>query len=256
MIRRPANPGCAAGFGMTLVELLVATAVAAILILGLVIIASGTSAASLLQRNQAQLQDNIRYATSLVSRAVRQAGFSPAPWVDAIGREALTAESADGGAGFSDRLAVRTWSDRNCFENRNPDLDEMGEPRFYLRESVFDLTGAKHLAHECRYGPAPTDLTTQIRRQGAVPGIESFQVLYGEDADGDGEVERWVTAGAWDDPGNVLGIRVGLLAVSEDAVGDAAARDYDVLDVTESRPPDGRLRRVFQFAAAIRGRTR
>ena len=47
-----------------------------------------------------------------------------------------------------------------------------------------------------------------------------------------------------------------LLAVSDDAVGEAAALDYDVLDMTESRPADGRLRRVFQFAAAIRGRTR
>lgn len=242
--------------GMTLIELLVATAVAALLILGLVTIASATSAASLLQRNQAQLQDNVRYATSLVSRAVRQAGFSPEPWDDGFGREALTAASVDGGPGSSDRLAVRTWSDRNCFENRNPDLDEAGEPLFYLRESEFDLTGNKNLAHLCRYGPSPADLTTQISRQGVVAGIESFQVLYGEDADGDGDIERWVTAGAWSDPGRVLGIRIGLLAVSEDAVGEPAARDYDVLDVIESRPADGKLRHVYQFAAAIRGRTR
>ena len=153
-------------------------------------------------------------------------------------------------------MAIRGWSDRNCFDNRNPDLDEAGEPRFYLRESVFDLTGSRNLAHRCRYGPTPADLTTQIARQGVVPGIESFQVLYGEDADGDGDIERWVTADAWSDPARVLGIRVGLLAVSEDAVGDRIARDYDVLDVTESRPADGRLRRAFQFAAAIRGRTR
>ena len=242
--------------GMTLVELLVATAVAALLILGLVTIASATSAASLLQRNQAELQDNVRYATSLVSRAVRQAGFSPEPWDEEFGRVALTAESVDGGPGSSDRLAVRTWSDRNCFENRNPDLNEAGQPLFYLRESVFDLTATRNLAHQCRYGPSLADLTTQIRRQGVVPGIESFQVLYGEDADGDGDIERWVTAGAWGDPGRVLGLRIGLLAVSDDAVGEAAALDYDVLDMTESRPADGRLRRVFQFAAAIRGRTR
>ena len=256
MIGRPANHGCAARPGMTLVELLVATAVAAVLVLGLVTIASATSAASQLQRNEAQLQDNVRYAANLLSRAVRQAGFSPAPWDEAFRREALTAESANGGPGSGDRLAVRTWSDRNCFENRNPDLDDAGQPLFYLRESVFDLTGSKNLAHECRYGPTPADLTIQIRRQGVVPGIESFQVLYGEDEDGDGAIERWVTAGAWGDPALVLGIRIGLLAVSEDAVGEPAAHDYEVLDVTESRPADGRLRRVFQFAAAIRGRTR
>jgi len=241
---------------MTLIELLVAAAVAAVLILGVVTIASATSAASLLQRNQAQVQDNVRFAVNLLSRAVRQAGYSPEPWNDDFGREALTAETADGGARASDRLAVRGWSDRNCFDNLNPDLDDEGQPLFYLRESVFDLTGAGNLAHECRYGPSPADLVTQIRRQGVVPGIESFQVLYGEDADRDGDVERWVRAGEWGDPSGVIGIRIGLLAAGEDAVLEPNSRDYDVLDETASRPPDGRLRRAFEFAAAIRGRTR
>ena len=255
-MRRAAAYEPAAHCGMTLVELLVAAVVAAMLILGLVTIASATSAASLLQRNQAQVQDNVRFAVSLVSRAVRQAGYSPEPWNDEFGREALTAETADGGPRASDRLAVRGWSDRNCFDNRNPDLDAEGQPLFYLRESVFDLTGAANLAQRCRYGPSPADLTTQIARQGMVPGIESFQVLYGEDADRDGDVERWVKAGEWSDPVDVIGIRIGLLAASEDAVLDPASRDYDVLDEAVSRPADGRLRHVFEFATAIRGRTR
>lgn len=256
MTRRPVLAGPDAYSGMTLVELLVAAAVAAVLVLGLVTMASATSAASLLQRNQAQVQDNVRFAVALVARAVRQAGYSPEPWNEDYRREAITAESVDGGSSESDRLAVRTWSDRNCFDNRNPDLDADGQPLFYLRESVFDLTGAGNLAHRCRYGPSPADLITQISRQGVVPGIESFQVLYGEDADRDGDVERWVKAGEWSNPLDVLGIRVGLLGTSEDAVLEPDSRDYDVLDETVSRPPDGRLRRVFEFAVAMRGRTR
>jgi hypothetical protein len=126
---------------------------------------------------------------------------------------------------------------------------------FYLRESIFDLTGTRHLARQCRYGPAPGELTTQIARQGLVRGIESFQVLYGEDGDRDGSVDRWVNAGEWGDPGQVLGLRIGLLAASSEAVADAVAREYEVLDAEVSRPPDGRLRRVFSLAAAIRGRT-
>lgn len=255
-MRRPAAFVPAAHSGMTLVELLVAAAVAAVLVLGLVTIASATSAASLLQRNQAQVQDNVRFAVSLVARAVRQAGFSPEPWNDEYGREALTEETADGGVRASDRLALRGWSDRNCFDNRNPDLDAEGQPLFYLRESVFDLTGTANLAHRCRYGPSPAELVTQIRRQGVVPGIESFQVLYGEDADRDGDIERWVKAGEWSDPADVLGIRIGLLAAGEDAVLEPDSRDHDVLDATVPRPPDGRLRRVLEFATAIRGRTR
>jgi type IV pilus assembly protein PilW len=242
--------------GMTLVELLVASALAALLILGLVTVVSATSAASLLQRNQAEVHDNARYGLDLMARSVRQAGFNPRPWDDAYSSEALTAETADGGPGASDRLGVRAWSDRNCFDNRNPDLDPEGEPLFYIRESVFDLTGDKNLAHRCRYGPSPAEMTTQIARQGLVRGIESFQVLYGEDADGDGNIERWVAAREWGDPAHVLGLRIGLLAASKDHPAEPAAREYQVLDVTESRPPDGRLRRVFSIAAAIRGRTR
>ena len=242
--------------GMTLVELLVASALAALLILGLVTIVSATSAASGLQRNQAEIHDNARYGLDLMARSVRQAGFSPRPWDDAYSIEALSAETADGGPGASDRLGLRAWSDRNCFDNRNPDLDPEGEPLFYIRESMFDLTGDKNLAHRCRYGPSPAEMTTQIARQGLVRGIESFQVLYGEDADGDGNIERWVAAREWSDPAHVLGLRIGLLAASKDNPAERAANEYRVLDVTESRPPDGRLRRVFSIAAAIRGRTR
>ena len=242
--------------GMTLVELLVAAALAAFLILGLVAIVSATSAASILQRNQAEIHDNARYALDLMARSVRQAGFSPQPWDHAYAIEALTADTVDGGPGASDRLGVRAWSDRNCFDNRNPDLDPDGEPLFYIRESLFDLTGDKHLALRCRYGPSPEELTMQIARQGLVRGIESFQILYGEDADGDGNIERWVAAGEWSAPVHVLGLRIGLLAASEDKPGEPAASEHQVLDVTESRPPDGRLRRVFGIAAAIRGRTR
>ena len=121
---------------------------------------------------------------------------------------------------------------------------------------MFDLTGDKHLAHRCRYGPSLAEMTTQIARQGLVRGIESFQVLYGEDADGDGNIERWVAAREWSDPVHVLGLRIGLLAASEDHPAEPVANEYQVLNVTESRPPDGRLRRAFSIAAAIRGRTR
>lgn len=240
---------------MTLVELLVATALAALLVLGLVSISSATSAASKLQRNQAEIYDNARFAMTVLARAIREAGFSPEPWNDEISREAFTAETTDGGPASSDRLALRTWSDRNCFDNRNPDVGADGQPLFYIRESVFDVTANMNLAHRCQYGPAAGEMTTQIARQGMVRGIESFQVLYGEDGDRDGHVDRWVTAGEWGEPGQVLGLRIGLLVASEDAVADDMAHEFAVLDVDVTTPPDGRLRRVFSLAAAIRGRT-
>jgi type IV pilus assembly protein PilW len=244
--------GCRAGF--SLLELLLAAALAAVLMLGLVHIVTAASAASELQRNQAQIQDHARHAIGILSRAIREAGFSPEPWSDDYPPLGLTADNLDGASVTGDRLAVRAWSDLNCFDSRNPDRDSEGNPRFYIRESVFDLSGDQNLARLCRYGPNPAEMTTQVRRQGLLTGVESFQLLYGEDADSDGNVERWVPAGQWSDSRRVLGVRIGLLLASDDAVEEPAATSVQVLDTPVTTPPDGRLRRVFEFAASLRGR--
>ena len=258
--RQPRDSDRAPSAGFTLVELLLALAVASVLILGLVQIVAAASAAGTLQRNDAQIQEHARFAVAILSRAVRQAGYRPEPWNEALTTTALLTESGDGVSASSDRLAVREWSELNCFDHRNPDVDSAGEPRFYIRESVFDLNGDSSLTRVCRYGPSPAELTTQIRRQGVVTDVESFQALYGEDADLDGNIERWVAAGQWSDPQRVLGIRMGLLLASENAVADQRttppAEPVRVLDATVMPPADGKLRRVVEFAVALRGRTR
>jgi type II secretory pathway component PulJ len=251
MERQPRDSDRARSAGFTLVELLLAVTLASLLILGLVQIVAAASAAGSLQRNQAQMQEHARFAASILSRAIRQAGYRPEPWNDAFGAEALLIESGDGVRASSDRMAVREWSDLNCFDNRNPDVDSAGEPH---------LGGDNSLTRLCRYGPSPAELTTQIRRQGVVMNVESFQALYGEDADLDGNIERWVAAGQWIDPQRVLGIRIGLLLASENAVAHPQttppAEPVRVLDATVSPPADGKLRRVVEFAVALRGRTR
>jgi len=241
--------------GFSLVELLIAAALTALLTLGLVQIVAAGSAAAGLQRNSAQLDDQARFAVDVLGRAIREAGFRPEPWNATWDLEALGEETADGVAYASDRLSVRTWSDRNCFDNRNPDRDSEGEPLFYLRESVFDLTGTRSLARLCRYGPSLAELTTQVPRQGWVPNVESFQLLFGEDIDGDDGMDHWVGAGQWQNSGRVLGIRVGLLLATAEAVVEPEAVLHELLDATHESPADGRLRRVVDLAVAIRGRT-
>ena len=251
----PARSRCGRSTGFTLIELLLAMALAALLILGLVHVVTAASAAGSLQRNQAQIQEHARLAIGVLSQAVRQAGYRPEPWNNAYDLVTLTDQTLDSVTTSGDRLAVRTWSDLNCFDNRNPDQDSEGHPRFYLRESVFDLNRDHGLTRLCRYGPNASQLTTQIQRQGLVPGVESFQILYGEDADRDGNIERWVPAGQWSDAQGVLGIRVGLLLTSEDTVAEPVVQRHEVLGVESTSVADGKLRRVFEFAVAIRGRT-
>lgn len=253
-MRSSAAQSGAAARGLTLIELLIGMALTAVLVLGLVQVVSAASAASSLQRNQAQVLDRARFVIGILGRTVRQAGFRPEPWSATYDPAALADGNLDGATAAGDRLALRGWSDLNCFDNRNPDRDVDGQPRFYIRESLFDLNAAGNLAHTCRYGPAPGELTTQIRRQGLVPGVEAFQVLYGTDMDGDGNVDAWVHAGQWADPRRVLGLRLGLLLAGDDAVAEPAAQRFDVLDDARQAPADGKLRHLFEFTVALRGR--
>lgn len=254
MNRPPTHHASGRVHGLTLVELLLAVALGTVLILGLVQIAAATSAASALQRNLAQLQDRARFARGYLAAAIRQAGYRPEPWNEAFELEALDNASRDGFTPAGDRVAIRSWSNLNCFDNRNPVEDAEGQPVFFLRESEFRVNADRNLVLTCRYGPGPDELVVQVN-QGIVPGVESFQVLYGDDADRDAQIDRWVPAGAWSDPRNVLGARLGLLLASDEPVAQPEAAAFSVLGRTQTAPADGRLRGVFEFALAIRGRS-
>jgi len=240
--------------GMTLLELVIALALTAFLVLGLVQIAAAASASTQLQRNQALIQENARAAFIALSRTIRRAGFNPQPWHLLSPQLGIAELSVDDVSSKGDRISLRDWSDHNCFDNQNTDRDAFGKPRFYVRESTFDVNTGGSLTHQCRYGPSLDELTTQIRRQGFINNIEMMQVLYGLDSDLDGDIEAWVKAGEWDEPKQVLGLRLGLLLSSEEAVMEPVSESYKVLDTTTSRPADGKLRRVMEFATAIRGK--
>ena len=241
--------------GMLLVELLLAALLSAFLILGLVQIVSAARSSFRLQENQAEVQENGRHAIATLGALIRQAGFSPQPWNEGFNSQALTADTLDRVSARGDRIAIRSWSNLNCFNNRNPIEDESGEPVFFIRESVFDLNDRRDLTHACRYGPTDAEFITQIRRQGFIRNVESFQVLYGEDGDHDGNIDRWVLGGEWSDENQVLGVRLGLLLNSSDVVVEQAAQDFSVLDFQYTTRADGRLHRLFEFSAAIKGRS-
>ena len=242
--------------GLTLLELLIATVLTVLLMMGLVHFASAAGSSNQLMENQALLQDQLRVSRRVLAPAIMQAGFDPAPWKATESLEALGDGTANADSRGNDRLVVREYSDRNCFENLNPVSDSTGQPAFHIRESTFDVSTDKHLTRDCRYGPALADLTVQIRRQGLVPGVESFQLLFGEDSDGNGNIDRWTLAGQWDNEQDVTGIKVGLLLASQDPVVEPAAETFTVLDETETPRADGKLRMAAEFVFALRGKGR
>lgn len=95
-----------------------------------------------------------------------------------------------------------------------------------------------------------------------VEGVESMQVLYGIDTNGDREVDRDssgnpVYVSAEDVPNwqQVISVKVALLMSSEDQVRtEADTATYDLLGVTVKPPADRRLRRVLTSTVALRNR--
>jgi type IV pilus assembly protein PilW len=239
--------------GMTLIELLIAMLIGSILLAGLLQIAISSRSSFRLQEGLAEVQENGRFLIDSIADIFRQSGYNPEPWVIPVANTILLDETSDAVRIHGDRVAIRGWSDRNCFGNLNPVTAASGQPEFFIKESVLEQNASRNLAHTCRYGPATDQLTTQIQRQGLAQNVEALQLLYAEDLNADGEADRWVPGGSWADEKNVIGLQLGLLLRSSDSVIERRQQTFNVLDHTIRTPADGRLRRVFTFSTAFRG---
>jgi hypothetical protein len=241
--------------GFVLTELLVAGLMATFLILGMVQMAAATSRGLSLIESLAQTQQGGRFAIEQMRSEIMAAGFHPRTWENSGGL-GLSEASVDGGAGASDVLIVTRLSNRNCFDNLNSVLDGDGRPAWFLRKSTFERSGSDNLAHSCHYGPDEDSLVRQINRSGLVEGVESFQVLYTEDTDGDSRADRRVRAGHWNDIDQVIGVQLGLLLASDKPVGDRDESPQMVLDEAVMPRSDGRLRRVWTTTLTLESKLR
>jgi type IV pilus assembly protein PilW len=242
--------------GMSLIELLVAMLIGAILLIGLVQIVAGARSSFRLQEAMAELQESGRFVIDSLGNVLRQSAFAPQPWSDAAEPVGFTPETADAVSSKGDRLAIRTWSEHNCYGSINTVTDANGQPRFYLKESILTLSSSGNLAHTCRYGPTAKEFITQMQGQGLLENVDAFQALYAEDLDDDDQADRWVKGGQWQDQARVLGLQIAVLIRSDQVVTEGTSRPYTLLDKVINAPADGRLRRVFTYSQALRGRSR
>lgn len=239
--------------GFTLVELLVALLVAAVLVTGITRLALAAANGFRLQQALGDLQDAGRFASSRVYDEIRASGFHPQPWLDSENGRAIHNSTANATGPASDRIALRRWSQLNCFDNPNPERDTNGAPRYFLRETAFEIRDGR-LAETCRYGPGPGQMVLQVNGLGLVDRVEAFQLQYAEDRDGDSLAERWVHAGQLTPGGRVVAVRFALLLASLPVAGDGSPTHWEVLDLAIPAPADGRLRRLFRADVLIAGR--
>lgn len=218
--------------------------------------AAGASRSLLLIESLSQTQQGGRFAIEQLRDVVMPAGFHPSPWQEAQAMTGLSDASLDGGPNGNDTLIVSQLSDRNCYGNANSTLGANGNPEFFLRRSTLELTAGGNLAHTCYYGPQDGVMVRQINRQGMVSGVESFQVLYAEDSDGDHLADRMVRADHWNDIGNIMGVQVALLVATQKSLGDQPGQTLTVLDQSISTPDDGHLRQVWTATIPLVSRRR
>ena len=86
-----------------------------------------------------------------------------------------------------------------------------------------------------------------------IPGIDFLQVLYGIDPQGANAPTAYVTANNVPDMNDVISIRIGFIASSDE---DNIGQNNAALTVLSNNfnPPDNRLRRVFSLTTRIRNR--
>ena len=242
--------------GFTLMEVMIAMFLSSILISGIVQLLAGSLSAYRLQLSQSQLEESSRYARDVLMTHISQAGYQPEPWLNQPQFPALTDEALNRNLFQGDQLGLQRWSRHNCYGNENPLIDNDGQPEFHLLQTRFHVKTSNNLAMTCRYGPNAAQLHTQINNYGLVEEVESMQVLYAEDQNGDDIADRWVTAQAWHQESNIRAIKVALLLSTNQAFDQPAVAQITLLDESLTVPADGHLRKISSLTTAIRGRLR
>jgi len=236
--------------GYSLVELMIGLLLGSAVLIGLLQVFATASQAYKAQTGEYDLQQSGQFALHFLAREIRQAGYVDKPWMEDK-LPAIDATSTDtGGAG--DQLVSQYYSERNCFGTKNSP-DESGEAPFYLKQTRFALrTTQRQLTWWCAYGPAGETPIVQANNQTLVEGVDSFQVLYGEDSDADGNPDRWVNAGNWESAGNIAVVTLALLIADKNSLTDVEPPDYTVLDHQTGTLESNERRELLQTTIALR----
>jgi type IV pilus assembly protein PilW len=215
MLCHPARSG-----GFTIVEVMVALAISAILILGVINIFMASRTSYTMQSGVSRLQENARFALDVMSRSIGMAGLdTDGNGVPVRGFNlAATLDNNDENADFrftqangkaSDSISVTYDSATDC----------LGQNSGGTATDTFYISGTSLM---CLGNGSGTP-------QPIADGIENMQILYGEDTDADGIANRYVSAANVSDwgsnNGGIASIRIALLADTVDEVDKDISKD-------------------------------
>lgn len=186
---RQAIPGRRGQSGFTLVELMTAMAIGVVVVIGTLMIFDSFTRTVRVQNAVATLADSGRYAIDRVVRDLRMAGYRNQAWLRPAMEDALVVEN---GSNAPDSVTVRYEGDVDC-------------------------TGAATVGPDFVVTNSFTVVNGNLVCNGEVIaiGVEDFQILLGEDTNGDGGTNRLVAPGTASlDVSQISSIRVYLLLVT------------------------------------------
>ena len=270
--------------GLTLVEILIALALGlvVVLVVGQIYLSGRQSYRT--QTGFGSMQENGRFAMYFLQRDIRMAGFprvlGPGGTLPVVA-SFNTATTLEGGGNANDQLEITynsfgstvvtdgvpgaliaTVTANNTFGASDEDC--LGQDS----AAALNADGSRAVSNLYSVDAAGNLQCLgngNAVAQAIIPGVESFQLLYGEDMDGDSYANVYRRAdqvSVWD---NVVAVRVGLLLNSgEPSLPQPDTSQYAVLDAPPVQPIDNpatpldeRLfaRRVFTTTIQIRNRS-
>lgn len=248
--------------GFSLVELFIAITISLVLIIGLLQVFLNTKRNSNLVNDSSALQENLRFANVYLTQLIRLAGYRAPPTsgsafsdTSVVFASATPYVSGTNGAGLngSDTLVIRYQGSGNGAgvpDGLITDCLNSAADSITLVTNTLSLTANAELQCQALNANAAIPNNTQI----LIAGVENFQVLYGEDLNGDNTPDRYVPADypflAWTD---VVSVRISLLFKSDNPSRPiTSAQTFNLLGVAYTSPVDNFLRTQATYTILLR----
>jgi type IV pilus assembly protein PilW len=230
--------------GFSLVEMMVALFIGLLLTFSVSYILSGSLQIFRVQGENARIQESSRFLLETLGHQIKQAGYAEISTDFSDPKLGFTGTPISGEHGVvatrtserkngSDYLAVSFDSSTDCQGNAAASGTVQNE--FYLNANE-ELV--------CASGGGTPEVLAD--------GVETFQVLYGVDADGDYSVERYAAQPS--DWSQVRTVRVCVVVRALSRGTSPTAQQYEDCSGVTQTAPDSRLRRVLSATFQLRNR--
>jgi type IV pilus assembly protein PilW len=230
--------------GFTLVEMMIALSIGLLLTVSVSYILSGSLQIFRVQDENARIQESSRFLMETLGHQIKQAGYA-----------AISTDFSDTKLGFAGTpisgehgvVATRTGERKNGSDYLALSFDASTDCQGHTAASgtvqnEFYLNANEQLV--CASGGGAPEVLAD--------GVETFQVLYGVDADGDYSVERYAAQpGDWS---QVRTVRVCVVVKAFSRGTSPTAQQYQDCSGVTQTAPDTRLRRVLSATFQLRNR--